>query len=124
MRISPTFYSAAGELMAPDPLDVKMRSAVPGGRPETEPGFYYDFKFVAETPRQLETKREEFFAYMKTVPGFISLATRDYAVRMDSFVRVGLEVVYAVESPAAASAPLAQAAPQLRRMIDGMAGVR
>lgn len=123
MKISPTSYDAGGVLMAPEPLDVKMHSAVPGGRPETEPGFYYDFKFVAETPADLATKREQFFAYMQTVVGFVALATRDYSVRMDSYQRVGFEVIYAIEQPARVPQRGA-ATPQLRRLMNGLAGAR
>lgn len=124
MQVSPTFYNAAGELMAPDPLDVKMGTATPGGHPETEPGFYYDFKFDATSPAELAAKRARFFDVMNAVPGFMALAVRDYTVTLDTFVRHGLEVLYAVESPEGANAPLAKTPPRLRRIIDGLVGAR
>jgi hypothetical protein len=124
MKVSPTFYSPVGELMAPDALDVKMNTAVPGGNPDLEPGFYYDFKFETVTAAERAQKRARLFEIMNAIPGFMALAVREYQVTMDTFVRYGFEMLYAIESADGADAPLAKTPPRLRRLIDGMAGAR
>ena len=98
MKISPTHYNEAGELMAPRPFDVDRVTVTPGGRPSLDPGFYHRFKFEGRTPAEREAKTRRFFAEMAEVPGYMRLALREYEVRMDTFVRYGLDVLYAIES--------------------------
>lgn len=98
MKISPTFYNDAGELMAPLSVDVKLRSVTPGGTPTLEAGFYHRFKFEGHTEKERDTKSRRFFTEMSSVPGYMTLVQRPYTVRMDSFVRYGLDVMYVVES--------------------------
>lgn len=105
MKVSPCFYNEAGELMAPRELDVKLASATPGGTPSKEEGFYHTFKFEGRTPAELEAKRRRFIEEMASVPRCMVLSTKEYTVQMDSFVRYGLDVLYAVEKAEGASAP-------------------
>lgn len=97
MKISEVFYNDAGELMAPRPMDVKLGSVTPGGIPSTEAGFYHRFKFEGKTQAELQAKAERFSAEMRSVPGYSKLVARPYTVKMDSYVRHGLDVLYAVE---------------------------
>lgn len=98
MKISPTFYNDAGELMAPLSVDVKLAPVTPGGTPTLEAGFYHRFKFEGLTERERDAKTRRFFAEMSSVPGYMTLVQRPYTVRMDSYVRYGLDVMYVVES--------------------------
>lgn len=110
MKISSTFYNAAGELMAPRQLDVTLSSVTPGGIPSIEEGFYHRFKFEGRTKAELEQKSRRFFDEMGAVQGFQALIVRPYTVEMDSFVRHGLDVVYVVESAEQAAQAAAHAA--------------
>lgn len=103
MKISETIYNAAGELMAPRSIDVKLNRPFPGGRPELEDGFYYAFKFEGSTQNERAQKRQRFFTEMKAVPRFMALSVREYRVQMDSYVRYGVEVLYVIESAEGAS---------------------
>ncbi|MFF2053799.1 hypothetical protein ACFVU2_19500 [Leifsonia sp. NPDC058194] len=105
MKISPTHYNDAGELMAPRPFDVERAMVTPGGRPSMDPGFYHQFKFEGLTQAELEDKARRFFAEMAEVPGYMRLTLREYTVRMDSYVRYGLDVLYVIESPEGAPKP-------------------
>jgi hypothetical protein len=97
MKISATFYNDAGELMAPRPLDMTLASVTPGGIPSIEAGFYHRFKFEGRTQKELDAKSRRFFENMRAVPGYSTLVLRPYTVEMGSYVRHGLDVVYAVE---------------------------
>ncbi|MCI4659687.1 hypothetical protein [Cryobacterium zhongshanensis] len=111
MKISATFYNEDGELMAPRPLDVTLGSVTPGGIPSIEEGFYHRFKFEGRTEAEYLDKYRRFFANMAQVQGFSTLVLRPYTVEMGSFVRYGLDVLYAVEAVQAPSvAPVARPA--------------
>jgi hypothetical protein len=110
MKISQTFYNDAGELMAPRPLDVKLGAVTPGGKPSLDAGFYHRFKFEGRTEAELESKRQRFFAEMQSLPGYMSLVVRPYTVCMDSFVRYGVDVLYAIEAATDEPAPSAERA--------------
>ena len=97
MKISETRYNDAGELLAPDPLDVKIHSVGPGGRPTFDPGFYHQFNFVGATVAEYQKKRARFFAETSSVPGYMTLTPREYEVAMGNFVRYGLDILYVVE---------------------------
>jgi len=97
MKISPTFYNNDGELLAPLPIDVKMANSTLGGIPAVEAGFYYLFAFEGRTKADYRAKYERFFRNMQAVAGYMTLTQREYKVEMDSFVRYGVEVLYAVE---------------------------
>lgn len=99
MKISPTHYNDAGELMAPRPFDVDRVTVTPGGRPSLDPGFYHRFKFEGRTQAEFEDKARRFFAEMAEVSGYMRLTLREYTVRMDTYVRFGLDVLYVIESP-------------------------
>lgn len=111
MKVSTTIYNAAGELMAPRATDVKLNRPFPGGRPEKEPGYYYAFKFEGRTPQERAAKRERFFAEMNATAGFLALAVREYRVKLDTFERYGVEVLYAVEG----ARPIGRAATDVPR---------
>lgn len=115
MKISATFYNDAGELMAPRPLDVKLRSATPGGIPSIEAGFYHSFKFEGRTKAEYQNKYRRFFDDMSYVSGYMSLTLREYTVEMGSFVRYGLEVLYVVEAPGGAASATAELFPGANR---------
>jgi len=114
MKISATFYNDAGELMAPRLIDVTLGSVTPGGRPSIEAGFYHRFKFEGRTEAELEAKADRFAGEMASVPGYSTLVLRPYIVRMDSYVRYGIDVLYAVEDAdsAAAARPAPAATPR------------
>jgi hypothetical protein len=112
MKVSETFYNEDGELMAPRSVDVVRKSAAPGGLPTLEAGFYHRFKFEGRTKDEYDDKCNRFFAQMRNVQGYMTLVARPYTVEMGSYVRFGLDVLYAVESAeqAAAAAQAATAA--------------
>lgn len=105
MKVSPCIYNADGELMAPRELDVKLASATPGGTPSKEEGFYHTFKFEARTKAELASKRRRFIEEMAPVPRCAVLSEREYTVRMDSFVRHGLDLLYVIETAEGPAAP-------------------
>jgi hypothetical protein len=108
MKISRTHYNDAGELMAPRTFDVSRLTVTPGGRPTTEAGFYHRFKFEGRTKAELADKTKRFFAEMIALPGYMTLTSREYEVRLDSYLRFGLDVLYAVEAPTDTATPTAQ----------------
>lgn len=101
MKVSATHYER-GELMAPRPLDVKLASPTPGGVPTTDAGFYHRFKFEGRTKVEFDQKIERFVAEMTAVPGFTILTAREYDVKLDHYVRHGVDVLYVIEAAAAA----------------------
>jgi hypothetical protein len=105
MKISPTFYNAGGELMAPRPMDVDRVTVTPGGIPSTESGFYHRFKFEGRSKAEYESKARRFFDQMGEIPGYSSLTLREYQVKMDNYVRYGLDVLYVIEAPRPAAGP-------------------
>lgn len=105
MKISPCIYNDAGELMAPRELDVKLTTTVPGGRPSLEAGFYHAFAFVGKTERERDQKRQRFIEEMAAIPRSMILSADEYTVKMDSFVRHGLKLIYVIETAEGASTP-------------------
>jgi len=105
MKISPTFYNEAGELMAPREVDVNSVAVFPGGKPTKEEGFYHRFMFHGATPAERAAKRERFFAEMGSVPRLMVLSIREYTAEIGTFKRYGVDVIYAIESPEGASKP-------------------
>lgn len=105
MKISPTFYNEAGELLAPRELDVKSVPVTPGGTPTTDAGYYHRFMFDGATPAELAAKRERFFAEIGSVAGSMILSVTEYTSEIGRHVRHGVDVVYAVESAQGAAQP-------------------
>ena len=99
MKIGPTYYNDAGELMAPRPVDITLAIITVGGHPTTEAGFYHRFKFEGRTEDEFQDKLDRFVHLMSAVPGFMALVERRYPVQMGSFVRHGIDVIYVVECP-------------------------
>lgn len=96
-KVSPCFYNEAGELLAPYSLDLKQAEPRIGGIPEKEPGFYYTFAFSAPTRRELAAKRRRFIDEMAPIPRMTVLSEQEYTTQLDSFVRHGIKLVYAIE---------------------------
>lgn len=124
MIVSPTIYNADGELMAPTELDVKRHRPLPGGMPTLDAGYYHAFKFEGRTKSEFDAKVMRFVASMREVPGYMLLSAREYTVEMGAFKRLGLEVLYAVESaerptrPARRSSANDSAAPNILSVIS------
>ncbi len=112
MKVSTTFYNADGDLMAPLPLDVKMASPTPGGIPTFDAGFYHAFSLSARTPAELQTLRARFIRRLAAVPRSQVLVAKPIEVRMDRFVRYGLELIYVVERPRARRSPARESPPR------------
>lgn len=105
MKVSHTYYNKDGELMAPTELDVKLAGTTPGGPPSKDAGFYHRHKIEGRTVAEYKEKRRRFFEEMSSVPRCMILSVREYDVRMDAYVRFGVEVLYAIETAEGAAAP-------------------
>lgn len=98
MKINPTVYNNAGELLAPLPADIDTKHPNLGGIPTKEAGFYHRFKFDALDADEMLAKKARFFDQMRAIPGYSTLDVRDYEVRFGKFYRVGVDIIYVVEA--------------------------
>lgn len=99
MKISPTFYNEAGELMAPHEADLNIAgSCSPGGHPSKDAGWYHRFKFEAATEAEREAKLRRYVREMHAVPNCMILTLEKYKVTIGSFVRYGVDSLYAIEA--------------------------
>lgn len=99
MIIGTTQYDEDGDLMVPSPIDMLTRS-LPGAEISAEPGHYHKVKFEALSEKERTARSREFLSTIGRARGFVVITWREYEVRMGSYVRYGVETVYAVELPA------------------------
>jgi hypothetical protein len=99
MRINYTKYNNDGELLAPNPSDLRKMNVFPGGQPTTDAGSYHQFKFEARTAAELDDKTRRFFNLMGDIPGYSTLSLRPYEVREGAYYRTGMDIIYVIETP-------------------------
>lgn len=91
MKISPTFYNAAGELMAPREVDVNSMAIFPGGKPTKAEGFSHRFMFHGATLAERAAKGARFFAEMGRIPRLMIPSIEESTAPIGSYAD-GLQV--------------------------------